>query len=343
MSAALWVLDILLCGSLVWLGCQALLLPDLYRATASFIVFGVMVVLTWARLQAPDLALAEAAIGAGITGALLLSIVAVVSNTQAATAGAAQPEHGAERGTSPSIRNVAECADRRGKQWCWNHALIGVPIVLLVPILGVAILSLPAEAVGLADSTREHSVRAGATNLVTAVLLNYRSYDTLLEIAVLLVAVLAERSLVGESNRSGGEDESFALLRGFVRVVAPLMVVMAGYVLWVGSYEPGGAFQAGCLLASLGVLLGLSGLHTPHWLRPKLEDCLLVLGLAVFLLVGTGVMLLRRNFLEYPPEAAKTLILWIEAAGAISIGVILAALFVGGRLADSPRREERRC
>jgi multisubunit Na+/H+ antiporter MnhB subunit len=343
MSAALWVLDILLCGSLVWLGCQALLLPDLYRATASFIVFGVMMVLTWARLQAPDLALAEAAIGAGITGALLLSIVAAVSAPRGATEGTALPEHGAGGGASPPTGTAAVPASRSRTQRFRDAALIGVPIVVLVPILAVAILSLPAEAVGLAGPVREHAVRAGATNLVTAILLNYRSYDTMLEIAVLLVAVLAARSLVGESSRSGGEQESFALLGSFVRVVAPLMVVMAGYVLWVGSYEPGGAFQAGCLLASLGVLLGLSGLHPPHWLRPKLEDLLLVLGLVVFLFVGAGVMLVRRNFLEYPPEAAKTLILWIEAAGAISIGVILAALFVGGRLAGSPRREENRC
>jgi energy-converting hydrogenase B subunit D len=37
-----------------------------------FIVFGLLMALAWARLDAPDIALAEAAIGAGLTGALLL-------------------------------------------------------------------------------------------------------------------------------------------------------------------------------------------------------------------------------------------------------------------------------
>jgi multisubunit Na+/H+ antiporter MnhB subunit len=37
-----------------------------------FIAFGLLLALAWVRLGAPDVALAEAAIGAGITGTLLL-------------------------------------------------------------------------------------------------------------------------------------------------------------------------------------------------------------------------------------------------------------------------------
>jgi hypothetical protein len=42
------------------------------QAVVLFIAFGLLVALAWVRLSAPDIALAEAAIGAGITGALLL-------------------------------------------------------------------------------------------------------------------------------------------------------------------------------------------------------------------------------------------------------------------------------
>lgn len=45
---------------------------DLYRAAILFIVFGFMMALAWLRLRAPDIALVEAAVGAGLTGALLL-------------------------------------------------------------------------------------------------------------------------------------------------------------------------------------------------------------------------------------------------------------------------------
>ena len=45
---------------------------DLFRAVILFIVFGFLMALAWARLRAPDIALVEAAIGAGLTGALFL-------------------------------------------------------------------------------------------------------------------------------------------------------------------------------------------------------------------------------------------------------------------------------
>ena len=45
---------------------------DLFRAVILFIVFGFLMALAWVRLRAPDIALVEAAIGAGLTGALFL-------------------------------------------------------------------------------------------------------------------------------------------------------------------------------------------------------------------------------------------------------------------------------
>ena len=42
------------------------------RAVIKFIVLGLVLALTWLRLGAPDVALAEAAVGSGLTGALLL-------------------------------------------------------------------------------------------------------------------------------------------------------------------------------------------------------------------------------------------------------------------------------
>ena len=68
-------LDLLLVVSLLWSAMRSLISPDLFRAVVLFIVFSLLMALAWARLSAPDIALAEAAIGAGITGALLLDTV----------------------------------------------------------------------------------------------------------------------------------------------------------------------------------------------------------------------------------------------------------------------------
>nr|WP_291985156.1 DUF4040 domain-containing protein [Candidatus Accumulibacter sp. ACC007] len=66
------IFDLLLVAALLVSAVLALSTPDLFRAVVLFIVFGLLMALAWARLNAPDIALAEAAIGAGLTGALLL-------------------------------------------------------------------------------------------------------------------------------------------------------------------------------------------------------------------------------------------------------------------------------
>lgn len=68
--------DIVLGFALLWLAWRALASPDLFRAIVLFIAFGLLMALAWVRLNAPDIALAEAAIGAGLTGALLLAALA---------------------------------------------------------------------------------------------------------------------------------------------------------------------------------------------------------------------------------------------------------------------------
>lgn len=64
--------DLLLALSLLWSDWRTLATPRSDRAIVLFIVFGLLMALAWARLSAPDIGLAEAAIGAGLTGALLL-------------------------------------------------------------------------------------------------------------------------------------------------------------------------------------------------------------------------------------------------------------------------------
>ena len=71
-----WGFDGMLAIALLWLAWRALSTPDLFTAIVLFIAFGLMMALAWVRLQAPDIALAEAAIGAGLTGALLLAALA---------------------------------------------------------------------------------------------------------------------------------------------------------------------------------------------------------------------------------------------------------------------------
>ena len=56
--------------------------------------------------------------------------------------------------------------------------------------LGYAVLALSSSPTGLEEQVATHLDTSGVGNPVTAVLLNFRGYDTLLEMAVLLVALL---------------------------------------------------------------------------------------------------------------------------------------------------------
>jgi uncharacterized MnhB-related membrane protein len=71
--------DVLLAVLLPFVAWQVLTVRDLFRAVVLFIVFGLLLALAWVRLHAPDVALAEAAIGAGLTGALFLSALGRMS------------------------------------------------------------------------------------------------------------------------------------------------------------------------------------------------------------------------------------------------------------------------
>lgn len=76
MAVWLFLFDLLLVLTLLWLAWRALAAPELFKAIVLFIAFGLLLALAWVRLDAPDVALAEAAIGAGLTGALLLTTYA---------------------------------------------------------------------------------------------------------------------------------------------------------------------------------------------------------------------------------------------------------------------------
>lgn len=173
-------------------------------------------------------------------------------------------------------------------------------------------------------------INSGVKNPVTAVLLNFRGYDTLLEVAVLLLAVLGTWSLpplpplllLREAVRG-------SVLRELVRTLTPVMIMVGGYLLWVGADAPGGAFQGGAVLAGSWVLLLLSGQLEPTWFAERTLRVIIVFGFAVFLMVTTATMLSEGHLLHYPHAWAKELLLVIESALLLSIAAILVSLFTG--------------
>ncbi len=298
------LLDAMIAGGLVWLAWRSLVGRDLFRAIVTYVVFGLLLAVAWARLGSPDLAMAEAAIGAGVTGALIM-----VAYWRLRRIAPAEPEE-----PSPRRSRLAAAV-----------ALLSTGAVTAIGLAAVGAIG-PGGIAGYALA--EALPATGLANPITGVLIVFRNLDTVLEVAVLLAAYLAVRALLGERGTPlrlppspGGR-----LVTSLVTVVAPLSLVVAVYLLRAGSQLPGGAFQAGALLAAAGVVLMLAGrlggaVEAGPWVRAGL-----VVGTVVFSLVGLAMLALGQPLLAIPGTWAVYL---IEAAMMISIAITLVLLFAG--------------
>ena len=304
------IFDSLLGLGLLILAAWALSCTGLYKAIVVFVAFGLLFALVWVRVNAPDIALAEAAIGAGITGALLLATLPRLS--------------AAAENKPVSLRDKAVTAEPL-------HWLI--PALLLVPVvagLGYVMWHLPDPAPGLSREVAANLNASGVDNPVTAVLLNFRAYDTLLELMVMLMALLGVWSVKGIAlHRVSGQPGP--VLDTLVRVLPSFMILVAAYLLWTGGHAPGGAFQAGSILGAIGVLLLVVNRQLPGpWLGWPLRLAMLA-GPGLFVAIAVVSLLAQGQMLQYPPALAGAVILALEAVATLSIGITLAALFFGAR------------
>lgn len=294
--------DLVLCGLIVVAGFCAVGVRDRFGAVVFFIVYGVFAAVGWLRLDALDVALAEAALGAGLTGLLLLG-----ANTRL-------PVSAPIPSGVPARMLAAGLA-------------AGVALAL-----GWAFLALP-ESAGLQEAVAANLAETGVENPVTAVLLAFRGWDTLLESVVLLAALIGvwlvapdtawgARPGVRQHARPGG------VLASFGRLLPPFGLMFGVYLVWAGSSHPGGAFQGGTVLAAVLLLVMMAGLMRPPSVMSRRVRLALVVGPAAFLAVGL-VGAVTGTFLGLRPDMAKPLILGIEAALTVSIAATLALLVVG--------------
>lgn len=103
----------------------------------------------------------------------------------------------------------------------------------------------------------------GAPNVVTGILISFRGFDTLGEVAVLFMVAASVGLLLAEevsgkppvrkSSGSRGKEPS-ELVRTGAEVVLPLVFVFGAYVIMNGHLSAGGGFQGGAVVAS-GVML----------------------------------------------------------------------------------------
>jgi multisubunit Na+/H+ antiporter MnhB subunit len=281
---------------------------DAYAAVVAFVAYGLLVSLRWVMLHAVDVAMTEAAIGSGLTGALLL-------------------------GTAARLRD--ECADAPAERTgAGLRVVAGIVALTVTGLLVAAVVGFGEPAPTLAPQAAAALPATGLGNPVTAVLIAYRATDTLLEKVVLVLALLgiwsfaADGAWGGRPGRKQRADPDGGLAY-FARRLVPVGVLVGLYVFWVGANHPGGAFQGATILAAMWLLAMMAGLADVPSIREVRVRVLLVAGAAVFLAVGLALLGFGDGFLVYPPAWAKALIIGIEVAMTATVAVTLVLLIAG--------------
>jgi len=280
----------------------------LFGAVVGYVAYGLLLAIVWVRLFAPDVALTEAAIGSGVTGVLLVTAGARLGRAGKAQAAAAP---------SLSLRVTA-----------------AVLAVLVAGALAAAVLSLPEPAPSLAPQAQQALRPTGLGNPVTAVLIAYRSFDTMLEKIVLLLAVVGVWSVAPDRFWGGapaplGRASPDGALLFLDQALVPLGILIGVHIFWVGADEPGGAFQGGAILAAMWMMLMIARLAEPPRVGSRWLRLALIAGPAVFLVAGLAGLWMAGDFFAYPAGFAKPIILFIEAFMLLSIAATLPMLVAG--------------
>lgn len=97
-------------------------------------------------------------------------------------------------------------------------------------------------------------------NTVTAIVVNFRGFDTLGEVTVLFLAAMGLASIMYRRKTKGEKEvrakkASSRILQVGAQIIFPMMVVLGAYVFIHGHLTPGGGFQGGAIIATASLLM----------------------------------------------------------------------------------------
>ena len=201
-------------------------------------------------------------------------------------------------------------------------------------------------------------------NVVTAVLADYRGYDTMFETIVIFCSGVAclfllrvfrqketettklyrhvptgitlrvkgQRDLPSDSQDFERIDLMWVpydvIVKTGCRLIVPFSQIFALYVIAHGHHSPGGGFQGGVILGASIILYAISYNLRSSLLRITEKMAALFCGLGVFIYAGTGLLCVLSgvNYLDY---AGLAPILGVDAVTARSHGILMVEIGVG--------------
>jgi len=259
---------------------------------------GLVVAAAFLQLSAPDLALTQLAVEVVTTVLLLLALAALPARGRAES--------------SPARRA--------------RDALLAAALGLGAGFLALAAMTRPLETISW--YFLEHSLpRGGGANVVNVILVDFRGFDTLGEIAVLVIAALGAAALAtgARAARPGGTP---LLLAVAARWLLPLALLVSVFLFVRGHNAPGGGFVAG-LVTAVALLVQFMAGHGPRLRLRHAYVRLAGAGLLVAGATGVGAWFFGRPFLASAhAEPVLPVIgrLPLSSALAFDLGVYLAVV-----------------
>lgn len=157
----------------------------------------------------------------------------------------------------------------------------------------------------VSDYYIEHAIEeCNSPNMVTAVIVDYRAFDTMFETTVMFLAGLAvvlilanrpKKRIYAPGDEMKADEEGRPVYRSInkdvtIAIIEPIILIYAMYVLFHGEVSLGGGFQAGALIGMtylLDVMAG--GSSRPIFRLPKSRSAALA-GIGPFIYALTGLV-----------------------------------------------------
>ncbi|MDF1756500.1 MAG: MnhB domain-containing protein [Verrucomicrobiales bacterium] len=189
-------------------------------------------------------------------------------------------------------------------------------------------------------------------NIVTAVLADYRGYDTMFETVVILAAGMAIFAILrvlrdtekpvdqSKHDPSIDGDHQRIIIGTTCRLLIPVIQLFALYVVAHGHHSPGGGFQGGVILGASFILLGLATDLETAIARFSEKQFIGLACVGIFIYAGFGVLgqFYGRGFLDYgalqpifmtdgEPMARSHAMLGVEVGVAFTVTAIMFAIY----------------
>jgi multicomponent Na+:H+ antiporter subunit B len=149
-------------------------------------------------------------------------------------------------------------------------------------------------------------VELGAPNIVTGILITYRGFDTLGEVAVLFMVAASVGVLLkeesGAASATAGEEAPLArrpageIVHTGKQVLLPMIFTFGGYVIVNGHLSAGGGFQGGAIVASAVMLMLLA--RPRSTLNVALLSVVESLAGVIYVCIGILGLVLAGGFLD---------------------------------------------